>query len=311
MKTLLITGINGFTGRYFLDYARSRRIGLRVVGIDVVRKGMKKDKRIKFIKANLLDGERMEELVRSENPDYILHLAGVNSTRDCVELLRQNVSATISLLKAVVKNSKRCNPRILIVGSSAEYGAVPMSRQPISEKTRLRPVTPYGVSKTAQEIAARKYRDDYGLDIIMARPFNIIGPGQPDYLVCGSLVKQVRKICGGKRNSGRLALGNLHTKRDFVDIRDCVRAYWKLLRSGKQTSGEVFNIGSGKAHSVKDVVDTLLKECGGGIEITQEVSRVKKGDIPFQRADIRKIKRVTNWAPRIPLERSLKDMLET
>jgi GDP-4-dehydro-6-deoxy-D-mannose reductase len=121
----------------------------------------------------------------------------------------------------------------------------------------------------------------------------------------------MKRVCAGRGHPGKIIVGNLHTKRDFVDVRDAVRAYWQLLTCKKDISGQVFNIGSGHAYSVRDVIAELFKYCGRKIEIEQRVSKVRTNDIPFQVADVRKIKRVTGWTGKISIERSLKDMYES
>jgi len=306
MKTLLITGVNGFTGRYFIDYIRSLNSDIKIVGIDSKEKGSGKNDNFRFIKCNLLNKRRIDSIIGRVYPDYIFHFAGLNFSRDYRELLNHNVFSTKSLLDAVTNT--RCKPRVLIIGSAAEYGPVSQKEQPVSESTPLRPVTAYGVSKAVQNLLALQYYSEFGLSIVIARTFNIIGPGQTTRLVCGSIVKQIKDICLNKAKTNKLIIGNLHTKRDFIDIRDVVRAYWKLMMCKKTISGEIFNIGSGKSHSIRDIIDILFRHCGREIAIEQKTERIRKKDIPVQIADIKKIRNMVGWKPLISIESSLREM---
>ena len=309
MKTILITGVCGFTGKHFVDYIKDLGLDINIIGIDVKKSKLNSKRHFRFIKCDLLDKKRISSIVRKICPDYIFHFAGVNFSNNYKRLLDYNVIATLNLLDAAVKNKTKSTPRILIVGSSAEYGITPLNKQPIIESIALRPVTPYGVSKASQDLLSLQYYFQHGLHIVLARPFNIIGPGQPSRFICGSLVGQIKNMQSNK--TSRLIVGNLHTKRDFVDIRDVVKVYWMLLRTKKNISGEVFNIGSGKAYSIREIVEMLLSYCSFTVKIKQKREIIRLNDIPYQRASIAKIKRTIKWHPEIPIKASLKDMLKT
>jgi len=309
-KTLLITGASGFTGRHFIRYMAGLNENVKVVGIDICKGTLGKLKNYTFVKCNLLSKSKLERIIQDSCPDYILHCAG-NISGGHTSSHKEELDATGNLLNAIVLNKSYIQPRILVVGSSAEYGIVSMERQPISEGSRLKPITTYGLIKAAQDEMAQQFYRDYGLDIVVARPFNIVGPEQPETLVCGSLVKQIVKISKNGPIRKDLVIGNMRTERDFVDIRDVVRAYWMLLKSKKKIAGEVFNIAGGRAYSIKTVLAILIKESGKKISVVQKKSRVRTADIPYQRADIRKIKKYTGWTPAISIESSLSDMLKT
>ena len=308
MKKILITGVTGFTGRHLLDFLRSLGINRGdIFGID--KEGPCGATGFRFIKSDLSDKLQTLRVLKKVKPGLIFHLAGINFGKKYDELLCSNILMTNNLLEALVHSG--LGARILIIGSAAEYGMAGGSRKPINESAPIMPVTPYGVSKAAQSMLALQYSQEFGLYVVIARPFNLIGPGQTANLVCGSIVSQMKRSCAGKERPGKIIVGNLHTKRDFIDVRDAVRAYWQLLTCRKDISGQVFNIGSGRAHSVQDVIDKLSKYCGRKIEIEQRVSKVRTNDIPFQVADVRKIKRVIGWTGKIPIERSLKEMYES
>ena len=308
-KRVLITGVNGFTAGYFLDF-------LRLSGVDsgyIFGTDRAKDAsgahRCRFIKADLLDKKEALNVLKKSRPDLIFHFAGLNFGGDHNELMRGNVFTTNNLLEAVIKS--RLKSRVLVIGSAAEYGISGAPGIPIKETAPLNPVTPYGVSKAAQTILALQYHSLYGLYVVIARPFNLIGPGQTPNLVCGSIVRQIKNICVGRRPSAKLIVGNLDSGRDFVDIRDAVRAYWLLLNSGKNMAGEVFNVASGRSTPIKRVLGILFKYCGKKIPVERRKEKIKRGDIKAQSADISKIKKAVGWKSSIGPGTSLKDMYES
>ena len=305
MKKILITGISGFTGRYFINFLNTLKLNMKIFGIDK-NSLLSKSNNFQFIKSDLLNRKRIFNIIKNVKPNYVFHFAGLNFSKDYRKLLKHNVLAAKNLLDAMVYDENKS--RILIIGSAAEYGIVPQKEQPVSESSPLRPVTPYGVSKAVQNLLALQYYSEFGLRIVIARTFNIIGPGQTTRLICGSIVKQIKDICLNKAKTNKLIIGNLHTKRDFIDIRDVVRAYWKLMMCKKTISGEIFNIGSGKSHSIRDIIDILFRHCGREIAIEQKTERIRKKDIPVQIADIKKIRNMVGWKPLISIESSLRKM---
>lgn len=307
-KKILITGSNGFTARHFMRYLDLSGVdGTQIFAAD--RKPEPAGARGRhFIKIDLLDKGQVSRMLRKVKPDLIFHFAGLNSSRDYEELLRGNLFTTHNLLDAVVRNE--FSPRILIVGSAAEYGIAGSSKNPIRETSSIAPVTPYGVSKAAQTMLALQYQRSFGLYIVVARSFNLVGPGQTTGLVCGSIVNQVKAICTGKAKADKLVVGNTHTKRDFVDVRDAVRAYWQLLACRRNISGQVFNIGSGRSNSIRGVIGILLKYCGRDIPLERHPGKIQGVDVPVQVADVTKVKATIGWKSTIPIEKSLKDMYE-
>ena len=302
---VLITGIAGFTGYHLFKHLQEADPELTIVGVDIsapVYSG-----NYEFIQADLLDCDGLLDLIRQVKPTYIFHLAGLNFSDEPKLFYDINVIRTVNLLEAVRKNSEQIDPKVLIVGSSAEYGIVNEGKLPISESNPLRPINHYGVSKVAQNLLGFQYFKSYGLKMICVRPFNLIGPGQSADFVCGALAKQIVKVEKGTREP-EILVGNLAPERDFVDVRDVVLAYWRLMLAGSY--GEVYNIGSGRCYSIREVLEILLREADVKIEIKQDKKRMRQSDIPRQISDISKIKNETGWAPRIPLEESLRDVLD-
>ena len=191
-NNILITGSSGFTAGHFMDYLAVSGISDdRIFAADMAPGpcGMRKGH---FIKVDLLDKGQVSRMLKKADPGLIFHFAGLNFSRDYDRLLRGNFFTTNNLLDAVVRNGM--GPRILVIGSSAEYGIAGNSKKPIKETEPLAPITAYGVSKAAQTMLALQYHSAYGLYIVVARSFNLIGPGQTSALVCGSIVGQVKAI---------------------------------------------------------------------------------------------------------------------
>jgi len=302
---ILITGITGFTGSYLAGYISKAKKDVDIVGVG--RHTPSKGCDYEFIRCDLLNSKRVEDIVKNLKPDYVFHLAGLTASDDLKALCDVNVIGTSNLLNGLrIIKEKNC-PTILIIGSCAEYGDVKQDELPISETNPLRPITSYGISKVSEDFLGFQYFYNYDMKIIRVRPFNLLGPGQPPHFVCSSLVKQIVKA---KQEDAKheILVGNLESRRDFIDVRDVVKAYWKLMSTEKY--GEVYNIGSGKCYSIKETLDILLDMENFEVPIKQESSRIREHDIPIQVSDISKIKREVNWKPKIPFEKSLEDMLD-
>jgi len=304
-RIALITGIAGFTGYYLLKHLQEADPELVIFGIDISTPALVGN--YKSIKADLLDWTKLSDLICQAEPTYIFHLAGLNFSDDPKLFYDINVIGTVNLLEAVRKNKDRIDPKLLIVGSSAEYGIVNEDELPISEGNPLRPISHYGVSKVAQDLLGFKYFKTYGLKVIRVRPFNLIGPGQSADFVCGALARQIVEVEKGAKEP-EIRMGNLEPERDFIDVRDVVRAYLQLMSKGSY--GEVYNIGSGKCYSIREVLEILLREADVEIAVKQDKTRMRQLDIPRQISNIGKVKTSTGWAPKISLQESLRDMLD-
>jgi GDP-4-dehydro-6-deoxy-D-mannose reductase len=201
---------------------------------------------------------------------------------------------------------ERLDPRIHIAGSSEEYGYVKPDELPIKETNPLRPLSPYAVSKVTQEMLAYQYFRSFGLKNIVTRGFNHTGPRRGHVLATSNFAKQIAEIEAGKRPPVIL-VGDLSSKRDWVDVRDMVRAYWLALE--KCEPGEVYNIGSGVARAVGDVLNILLSFTDVRIEVRQDPARLRPSDVKVLQADVTKFKQATGWEPQIPFEQTLLDLL--
>lgn len=305
---ILITGASGFTGRYLIDHISEKYMSAKnrpeIYGLYNSSEPESSEK-CRFIMADICNISEAEDVISSLKPDYIIHLAGARrGSYD--EQFRLNAVGTVNLLEAVRKHCGKS--RILVVSSSAVYGYA--GELPISEDTPLRPVGAYGVSKAAGEMAALSFTRQYDMNIAVARPFNLFGPGQNEDFVTGKIVKYTKEIIAGMRES--LDLYSLDSGRDFVDVRDVVRAYWDIISSSdfeERCKGEVFNIGSGTDLTVRDILSRLEKITSKKIRVNLP-SEIAPDLIPTQKSDLSKIKTVTGWQPEYSPEETLTDMLK-
>lgn len=258
---------------------------------------------------DIQDKEAVAEAVARRRPEGVIHLAAQASPRRSWEAADEtyavNVGGASHLFEALVATP---GTRVLLVGSAQEYGAANQGR-PICETDPLKPTSPYGVSKVAQELVGALYRRQYGMPVVMARPFNHTGPGQSSEYAVGSFASQVAEIEAGLRPPA-MQVGWLEARRDFLDVRDVAEAYRLLVERG--APGEVYNVASGSAVRIGDLLDILLKAAGlsGVVEVTSE-SAGRAGDPETLVGDARKLMDGLGWAPAIPLPRSLEDTLDS
>ena len=308
----MITGIAGFAGSHLADYLLSRD-GIEVHGID--RPGHTTRNlghilpRIALYPADLGNYRRVRELVSSIRPDYVFHLAAQASTKRSWENPREtlvnNVTIQLNLLQAIVELGLA--PRILIVGSADEYGLVEPEDLPIDERTPLRPLNPYAVSKIAQDYLGYQYHLSYGLDIVRVRPFNHIGPRQALGFVVPDFASRIAQIEADPEEPV-LRVGNLAAQRDFTDVRDVARAYYLALAKG--VAGEVYNVGSSRCYSIREVLDRLLAMSRVSVKVEVDPNRMRPSDVPTRVCDPRRFQADTGWKPELSLERSLRDTLD-
>src|SRR5947209_6445826 len=309
---VLITGITGFVGSHMAEYALSK--GAEVFGSNRWRSKTENidhlRSKVSFIESDLRDLSSVRALLETSQPDYVVHLAAQSfvgvSWHAPAETLTTNILAQINVLEAI--RGLKMSPRFLAVGSSEEYGLVHDDELPIRETNALRPLSPYAVSKVTQDMMAFQYFKSYGLSLIRTRAFNHEGPRRGDVFVTSNFAKQIAEIEAGRR-APVIHVGNLKTQRDFTDVRDVVRAYWLLLERG--APGEVYNICSGRAWSIQEVLDFLLSESRvRSIAVTEDPARLRPSDVPVLVGDASRLTRELGWRPEIPFEQTLRDLLE-
>jgi GDP-4-dehydro-6-deoxy-D-mannose reductase len=209
-----------------------------------------------------------------------------------------------NILQAVVNLELSC--RVLVVGSSEVYGAVPVDAPPISEDTPFRPLNPYAVSKVAQDMLGLQYYLSHGVDTVRVRPFNHIGPRQGLGFVAPDLASQVARIEIGLQEP-TMRVGNLTAQRDFTDVRDVVRAYHLLALHGE--AGEAYNVGSGCAHAIQEILERIIASSPVPIQVVPDPERMRPSDIPRVVCDFGKLRARTGWQPSISFGQSLDDVL--
>ena len=303
MKKVLIFGVSGFVGSYltreFIDN------GYTVIGTDKVRNTMLPDE-VDFYEADLMNSDEVEKLVSKINPDVIVNLAAISSVGASWSIpqttMLVNVVGALNIMEAARKNEFK--PRILFVGSSEEYV---ISDKPMNEGTLLNASNPYGISKVTQEQFAKLYREQYGLKIYCVRPFNHTGVGQRDSFVLPSFCKQVAEIeKSGK--PGKIKVGNLKVKRDFSHVKDVVRAYRMIVES--DNCDQIYNVGSGEAHSLEDMLTYIIGLSNQNIEIEVDQSRIRPTDQPVICCDYSLIQKELGWKPQYNIFDALREMFD-
>lgn len=312
MKRVLITGASGMIGSHLADYLTEKG-DLEVYGFV---KPESIDKNISHLKGKLkICIGRMEEedtiirALKKSSPDIIFHLAAqsspVRSWSDPIGTFNINVNGTIYLLECA--RTMRLDPVIYIACSSAEYGFVKPSEVPIKETRALRPLSPYGVSKAAQELLGIQYFENYKMKTIMGRFFNQIGPRQDPSYAVQSFCRQVVEIEKGLKEPV-LHVGNLSTKRDFLDVRDGVRAIWALTQKGK--FGEVYHICSGKSPTISEVLDLIIQKTKVKVNVKVERALLRPSDEPILLGDNSMLKNDAGWVPKYSLSETIDLMLD-
>lgn len=307
MKKVLITGATGFVGKHLTDYL-FQKSELELYGTSLSESD--KNEKIHIKKIDLTDLNQVKNLINEIKPDYVYNLAALTSPAESFKnpapVVLSNIGIQINLLNAL-KDAGLMDTRTLIVSSSEVYGMVEEKDLPIDEETPMRPVSPYAVSKIAQDFMGLQYNLSYKMDIVRVRPFNHTGPGQTPVFVIPAFAKQIAQIEKGIQEAV-ISVGNLSSKRDFTDVRDIVQGYQLLTEKG--VGGEAYNIGSGKSVAIKYLLDTLLSMSKESIEVRQDPERLLPVEIPSVYCDNSKINSLTGWKPEISIEKTLKDTLD-
>jgi GDP-4-dehydro-6-deoxy-D-mannose reductase len=259
--------------------------------------------------AELSDGPRVESVLRQFRPDWVFHLAGYANTgasfREPEQCWADNLAATRSLYDAVAHTELR--PRILFVSTGLVYGEPDSPDHPCDERTTLKPASPYAASKAAADLLSYQYTRNPGLDVVRVRLFNQVGPRQSADYAVANFARQIAAIEAGRRPPVIETKGDLSAQRDVTDVRDMVAAFPLLLAKGVR--GEAYNAGRGTTYRIGDLLDRLVGMARVRVEVRQEVEPGRKADTAVTRADARKLRQLTGWEPRIPLEQTLADVL--
>ncbi len=306
-----MTGAGGFVGGHLVHHLRREHPEVEIFGIVLPQGGITwgSGAGMSAIEADLNDPAATAAIVETVAPDRIMHLAGQSSPHlswlDPGGTLRTNVMGIVHVLDAARRHGLR--PAVLVVGSAEEYGPVSAEDLPIRETTPLRPASPYAISKVAQSALAVLYGPAGGMRVVTTRTFHHTGPGRGETFAESSFARQIAEIEAGRR-APVLKVGNLDAVRDFADVRDVVRAYWLLIEKGEP--GSVYNVCTGRGRRIRELLEILLACSSARVEVQVDPERLRPSDTPVQVGDPSRLRAATDWEPGIPLEQSLRDLLE-
>lgn len=301
---VLVTGAAGFAGSHALDLLAAEQATI----IGWARPGAAVPQSPAVVTWRLVDvtsGADVDRAIAQDRPDVVLHLAGdAHSNRSAAQVgktLLVNVSGTSNVLNAIGRHARHA--RVIVAGSALIYSP---ANEPLTESSPVRPSGAYAISKLAQEMVALRAAEHDGLDVIVARAFNHIGPRQSPEFIASSLAKQIALIETG-RLEPTLFVGNLDPRRDLTDVRDMVRAYRALVDRG--TRGLAYNVCRGEALSVRELIDALVARARVPVSVVVDPQRVRKVDIPLVLGSHARLTSDTGWQPEVPFARTLDDLL--
>lgn len=311
MKSLIIGGA-GFVGAYLVRHLKND-LGQDVVVTKMPHEQLNIDgvdmSTIEVLDLNILNEEDIVALFNQVKPDYIFHLAAQSSVsvswKNPSLTIDVNIKGGVNVLEALRKLDFK--PRVLMIGSGEEYGHIRPNETPITEDNNTRPGNIYAATKACQNMLSKIYVDAYGLNVMMVRAFNHIGPNQTPLFVVADFCQQVAKIEAGQQEPV-IKVGNLSAARDFTDVRDVVRAYAMLVEKG--TPGETYNVGSGKAVVIDNILKMILKNSTKEIKVEVDQNKLRPVDVPIIEADITKLQQATGWDKEIDLEQTIKETLD-
>ncbi|NLU25160.1 MAG: NAD-dependent epimerase/dehydratase family protein [Clostridiales bacterium] len=306
MKKALIIGGAGFVGQHLARHLHDD-LGWQTA----VTKLPFENPHVPFAEVydlDILNQEAVTGLLTEVKPDYIFHLAAQSSAalswKKPAMTVDINIKGAVNVLEAI--RTLENQPRVLLIGSSEEYGKVSEAECPITERQEARPGNIYAATKVCQEMIGKLYADAYQMDVMATRSFNHVGPGQAPIFVVADFCKQVAEVEAGTHEPV-LRVGNLAAARDFTDVRDVVRAYALLAQKGQR--GEIYNGGTGRAVTIASILQMILGQSTAAIRVEKDPERFRPLDAPLNVADISKLQKDTGWQPEIPLETTIGDAL--
>ncbi len=307
----LITGVAGFVGQHLARFLLDA--GHEVHGTYFLEEELEKfalaSELGQLRKLDVRDEAAVRDCFTAEKYDYAVHLAAQSSVRQSFfapgDTLKTNLLGTLNILQAL-RNASR-NTRLVFASSAEVYGAVSQHDLPLKEERPARPREPYGISKLAGELLCESYVRAFGLEVAISRAFNHTGPGQSPVFVVPDFAKQIAEIEAGFRDP-EIRVGNIRVRRDFLDVRDVVRAYVLLAEKGKP--GEVYNVASGVSYSLEFILSELLALSKVEIEVRVDRDKFRPVDVPVLQGDATKIRNELGWQPQIPIQQTLRDVLD-
>lgn len=312
MDKFLITGCSGFVGRHFLDFLEDNKIKCEVLGLDI--DPMVPHRKFKHVKlttdcVDLLNQADVERIIFDFQPRYILHLASFSSVafswKNPTVSFKNNVNIFLNLLEVIRKYGLKT--RVLSIGSSEEYGNVAPEETPLTEQSPLRPLSPYAVARVAQEMLSKLYADSFGIDIVITRSFNHIGPRQKDVFVVPSFIRKILEAKLSDLDEVTITTGDLSIIRDFSDVRDVVKAYYLLLKKGQK--GEVYNVCSGIPIRLSEIIASAADILDIKVSTITSPELIRPNDNPLILGDNAKLKNHTGWQTSFSLRDSISDII--
>lgn len=310
---VLITGITGFVGPHLAEYLLDHHQEVEPWGLAWGDEGRDQlvglEPGLRLVEGDLTDPASLDAALAAARPEVVFHLAAATSVADSwthpAHIFRVNVTGQINLFECLLSAGMR--PKVVLSSSAEIYGRAPTESLPLTEDHRLRPVSPYGASKAAQDLVAFQYHAARGLPTVRLRLFNQTGPRRPARFVLSSFARQIAEIERGLRGP-ELAVGDLEVVRDFSDVRDVARAYWLAAIHGRP--GEAYNVCSGTPISIRQILDRLLSESDQKLEVRVDPGRLRPADVPVLYGSRAHFTEVTGWEPVIPLATTLHDLLD-
>jgi GDP-4-dehydro-6-deoxy-D-mannose reductase len=304
MGSVLVTGAAGFVGSHLLELLEQDDVAI-VAWLRPGTQAPATGPRVRWITVEMQDRDAVLSATADTEPSEVYHLAGVPHVGDSwshtYETFAGNVLATHYLFDALRRH--RLAPRVLVTSSATVYAP---SRRAIAESDPVNPNSPYGTSKLAQEMVARRAWEDDGIPGLIARSFNHVGPRQTPAFVAPSVAKQIAEIEAGLMPP-TLQMGNLDAQRDIMDVRDTVRAYRALMASARP--GIPYNVCSGSAIAIRTLVDLFVSKARANITVTQDPARLRPNDTPIILGERSRIHDDTGWAPQLAIEKTVDDLL--
>jgi GDP-4-dehydro-6-deoxy-D-mannose reductase len=311
---VLITGIEGFVGGHLTELVLQQK-GVEVFGTSLNGKlspSLERHRSSLDVRMlDITDTHAVHSVITSIRPDRIVHLAAMTfvpaSMKNPVQTFQTNLLGGIHVLESVrdLQQAHGHSAHLLFVSTGEVYGNVDAADMPISEACLLQPQNPYASSKAAIDLIAQQYQRSFGLKITVARPFNHVGAGQAPIFVCSNFARQFAEIAAGRREPV-LHVGNLESSRDFTDVHDVVRAYWELF--DRRSDDTVFNVCSGKSHSISEVLALLMEISTLKVSLEQQTERMRTYDVTVVVGDCKRLQRATGWKPERSLRQSLTDL---
>jgi GDP-4-dehydro-6-deoxy-D-mannose reductase len=310
---LLITGITGFVGPYLAEHIAQREETAELWGLawgDTEQPQLQALRpRLRLVDGDLTEPASLHAAIEESRPELVFHLAAATSVAKSWEYAERameiNALGTIRLYEALRRLDSA--PLVVVASSSEIYGRPRSTTRPLSEDFPIRPVSPYGTTKAAQDLLAAQLGEACGIPTVRLRPFNLTGPRRPEHFVASSFARQVARIENEKLDPV-IRVGNLEAVRDFTDVRDAARAYWMAANSAQP--GEAYNLCSGRGVRVGELLEILLEEAGADIEVRVGQERIRPNDVGWQVGDPSKLSQATGWAPEIPIRKTLVDLLD-